>query len=234
LITQAASLRWRTCGQWQCPLVILAPYGAYLPGGGIWHSASNEGMWAHIPGVRTVIPSTPEDAAGLLWTAIHTDDPTLILLPKHIFRKRHTANGPFEPVPFGLAKTLRPGDDVTLVSWGNCLELAAKAAETMEEEGIGVEVIDLRSIVPCDYATVAASLARTGRLVVVHEDSRTTGFGQSLIAARVTHEASFNSLLALPQLVARADVNVPFHPDLEYAVLPDLTEILDAIRLTLR
>lgn len=234
LMTQASSLRWRTCGDWQCPLVILAPYGAYLPGGSIWHSASNEGMWAHIPGVRTVIPSTPEDAAGLLWTAVHADDPTLILLPKHIFRKRQTVSAAFEPVPFGLAKTVRSGDDVTLVSWGNCMELALKAADVMHTEGAEVEVIDLRSIVPCDYATVAASMARTGRLVVVHEDSRTTGFGQSLIAEMVTHEASFNSLLALPQLVARADVNVPFHPDLEHAVLPDLKGILDAIRLTLR
>jgi len=234
LMSQASSLRWRTCGDWQCPLVILAPYGAYLPGGSIWHSASNEGMWAHIPGVRTVIPSTPEDAAGLLWTAIHADDPTLILLPKHIFRKRLTVSEGFAPVPFGLAKTVRPGGDVTLVSWGNCMELALRAADIMHEEGAEVEVIDLRSIVPCDYATVAASLARTGRLVVVHEDSRTTGFGQSLITEMVSHEASFNSLLALPQLVARADVHVPFHPDLEYAVLPDLQSILDAIRLTLK
>ena len=234
LMTQAASLRWRTCGEWQCPLVILAPYGAYLPGGSIWHSASNEGMWAHIPGVRTVIPSTPEDAAGLLWTAIHADDPTLILLPKHIFRKRQTVGDAFAPVPFGLAKTVRLGDDVTLVSWGNCMELAQRAADLMHEEGVEVEVIDLRSIVPCDYKTVAASLARTGRLVVVHEDSRTTGFGQSLITEMVTHEVSFNSLLSLPQLVARADVHVPFHPDLEYAVLPDLTDIVDAIRVTLR
>jgi 2-oxoisovalerate dehydrogenase E1 component len=235
LMTQAASLRWRTCGDWQCPLVILAPYGAYLPGGSIWHSASNEGMWAHIPGIRTVVPSTPEDAAGLLWTAIHADDPTLILLPKHIFRKRQAVSEPFAPVPFGVAKTVRSGEDVTLVSWGNCMELAVKAAEVMqEEEGVGVEVIDLRSIVPCDYAMVTASLARTGRLVVVHEDSRTTGFGQSLIAEMVTHEESFNSLLALPQLVARADTHVPFHPDLEHAVLPDLNEILEAIRVTLR
>ena len=234
LITQAACLRWRTCGEWQCPLVILAPYGAYLPGGGIWHSMSNEGMWAHIPGIRIVIPSTPEDAAGLLWTAIHADDPTLVLLPKHIFRIRQTVSEAFAPVPFGLAKTVRSGEDVTLVSWGNCMELALRAADKMQEDGVGVEVIDLRSIVPCDYAAVTASLARTGRLVVVHEDSRTTGFGQSLIAEMVTREASFNSLLALPQLVARADVPVPFHPDLEYAVLPDLKEILDAIHLTLR
>lgn len=234
LMSQAASLRWRSCGDWECPLVILAPYGAYLPGGSIWHSASNEGMWAHIPGVRTVIPSTPEDAAGLLWTAIHANDPTLILLPKHIFRKRQATADTFLPIPFGKAKVVRSGDDVTLVSWGNCMELAFKAADTMQEEGVGVEVIDLRSIVPCDYATVAASLARTGRLVVVHEDSRTTGFGQALIAEMVTHEASFNSLLALPQLVARADVHVPFHPDLEYAILPDLKQILKAIRLTLK
>ena len=148
LMSQAASLRWRSCGDWECPLVILAPYGAYLPGGSLWHSASNEGIWAHIPGVRTVIPSTPEDAAGLLWTAIHADDPTLILLPKHIFRKRQTVMNAFEPVPFGLAKTVRAGEDVTLVSWGNCMELAIKAAEVMHDEGVEVEVIDLRSIVP--------------------------------------------------------------------------------------
>ncbi len=233
LMTQATSLRWRTCGDWQCPLVILAPYGAYLPGGSLWHSASNEGMWAHIPGMQIVIPSTPEDAAGLLWTAMQSDDPTLILLPKHIFRKRVLISGPLQAVPFGLAKTLREGADVTLVAWGNCLELAEKAADLFEMEGIAVEVIDLRSIVPCDYAAVASSLAKTGRLVVVHEDSRTTGIGQSLIAEMVSHESSFNSLLSSPQLVARDDVPIPFHPDLEYAVLPDLEEIIVAIRRTL-
>ncbi|HEV2472276.1 MAG TPA: thiamine pyrophosphate-dependent enzyme, partial [Chthonomonadales bacterium] len=142
LMTQVSSLRWRTCGAWSCPMVILAPYGAYLPGGSLWHSESNDGIWAHIHGLNVVIPSTSSDAAGLLWTAIHGADPTLFLLPKHIFRKRAPVSPRFEAVPLGQAALRRAGKDVTLVSWGNCMELAEEAAERMDLEGVSVEVID--------------------------------------------------------------------------------------------
>ena len=194
LMTQVASLRWRSCGDWACPMVLMAPYGAYLPGGSLWHSESNEGMWAHIHGLNIVIPSTPEDAAGLLWSAIHGTDPTLFLLPKHIFRKRSAVESAFAPVPLGKAIVCRPGADVTVVSWGNCLELAEEAADKAAEEQISVEIIDLRCISPCDYNTVAESLQKTGRLVVVHEDGRTTGFGQCLIAEMTSHPQRFNLL----------------------------------------
>ncbi|MCS6776281.1 MAG: thiamine pyrophosphate-dependent enzyme [Chloroherpetonaceae bacterium] len=233
LMTQVSSLRWRTCGDWSCPLVLIAPYGAYLPGGSIWHSESNEGMWAHIHGLNVIIPSTPEDAAGLLWAAIHGPDPTLFLLPKHIFRKRMPVHPECEPIPPGKAAIRRPGQDVTLVSWGNCMELAEEAAERMEEEGVSVEVIDLRCIAPCDYEAIEHSLAHTGRLVVVHEDARTTGFGQAIITEMTSHPERFNLLLSPPQLVARKDVPIPYNPLLEYAVLPDIEDVLTAIRIVM-
>lgn len=233
LMTQVASLRWRTCGEWSCPMTIIAPYGAYLPGGSLWHSESNEGIWAHIHGLNVVIPSTPEDAAGLLWTAIHGSDPTLFLLPKHIFRKRGSVAPHFEPVPLGRAAIRRAGKDVTLVTWGNGTELADEAADRLQREGIEVEIVDLRSISPCDYATVETSLAKTGRLVVLHEDARTTGFGQCLIAEMTSHPERWNLFFAPPQLVARKDVHIPYNPTLEYAVLPDLEQLVTALRMTM-
>lgn len=242
LMNQVSSLRWRTCGEWSCPMVIMAPYGAYLPGGSIWHSESNEAMWAHIHGLNVVIPSTPEDAAGLLWSVIHGSDPTLFLIPKHIFRKRSTIAADLTPVEIGKAIVRRSGGDVTLVSWGNCMELAEEAAARMAEahvgkphagKGVSVEVIDIRSISPCDYDTVEVSLRKTGRLVVVHEDARTTGFGQCLIAEMTSKPERFNLFLSAPQLVARQDVPIPYNPLLEYSVLPDIAQVLDAIRLVM-
>jgi 2-oxoisovalerate dehydrogenase E1 component len=233
LMNQVSSLRWRTCGDWSCPMVIMAPYGAYLPGGSLWHSESNEGIWAHVHGVNVAIPGAPADAAGLLWSAIHGSNPTLFLLPKHIFRKRLPYPAESPAVPLGSAAVRREGSDVTLVSWGNCLEIADEAATRAEQEGVSVEVIDLRSIKPCDYETIAASLKKTGRLVVVHEDSRTTGFGQSIIAEITSKPEWFNTLISAPQLVARKDVPIPYNPILEYAVLPDLAAVLDAIHLTM-
>jgi len=229
LMTQVASLRWRSLGEWSCPMVLIAPCGAYLPGGSLWHSQSNEGIWAHIHGLRVVIPSTPEDAAGLLWTSIHGNDPVLFLVPKHIFRKRLSVSE-FPAVPLGRCAIRRTGTDVTLVTWGNGTELADEAAERAAREGISVEILDLRSIEPCDWEGVAASLAKTGRLVVMHEDSRTGGFGQAVVAEMTSHVERWNHFLAAPQLVARMDVHVPYCPTLEYTVLPTVEQILAAIR----
>jgi 2-oxoisovalerate dehydrogenase E1 component len=230
LMNQVSSLRWRTCGDWSCPMVVMAPYGAYLPGGSLWHSESNEGIWAHLHGLNVVVPGTPEDAAGLLWSAIHGSDPTLFLLPKHVFRKRLPYPSSSPSVPLGSATVRRAGTDVTLVSWGNCLELADEAAAAVATDGISVEIVDLRSIAPCDYETVASSIEKTGRLVVVHEDGRTTGFGQCVIAEITSRTEWFNLLLAAPQLVARKDVPIPYNPILEYAVLPDLEAVVAAVR----
>ncbi len=229
LMTQVASLRWRSMGDWSCPMVLIAPCGAYLPGGSLWHSQSNEGVWAHIHGIRVLIPSTPEDAAGLLWSAIQGDDPTLVLVPKHIFRKRVSVTDRFPAVPIGECAIRREGSDVTLVTWGNGTELADEAADRAAKDGISVEVVDLRTIAPCDWEGVAASLAKTGRLVVLHEDSRTGGFGQAVIAEMTSHTERWNQFLAPPQLVARMDVHVPYCPTLEYTVLPNLDQVLEAI-----
>lgn len=224
-----STLRWRTFGEWSCPCVIYAPYGAYLPGGSLWHSQANEAYLAHTPGLKVAIPSTPEDAAGLFWTAIQGEDPHFILVPKHIFRKQMPV-GAVEPIPFGKAKVVREGADVTLVTWGNCLELAQEAAD----KGIAdIEIVDLRSIVPCDYETIAKSLEKTGRLVVVHEDNRNAGFGQTVVADILSRPEWFNLFLSPPQLVAREDVHIGYNPIYEYAALPDLNQVLDAIRVVM-
>jgi 2-oxoisovalerate dehydrogenase E1 component len=231
VVTNISTLRWRSFGGWKCPMVVYAPMGAYLPGGSLWHSMSGEGYLAHTSGIRLAIPSTPEDAAGLFWTAIHGDDPTFILVPKHIFRKQMAVDK-VEPVPFGKARTVREGTDVTVVSYGNCLELADEAAKKLEGE-VSLEIIDLRSLVPCDYESVAKSLEKTGRLVVINEDNRNLCFGQSLIAEMTGKPEWWNLFLSPPQLVARDDVPIGYHPTYEYAALPDLDQVIGAIRVTM-
>lgn len=234
LMTQVATLRWRSNGAWACPMVFIAPCGAYLPGGSLWHSQSNEATWAHIPGIRVVTPSTPEDAAGLLWSAIQGNDPILFLIPKHIFRKRVSVTEAFPAVPIGKCAVRRTGKDVTLVTWGNGTELADEAAERSAGEGVSVEVVDLRSITPCDWEGIAASVKKTGRLVVLHEDLRTGGFGQSVIAEMTAHEERWNEFISAPQLVARMDVHIPYCPTLEYTVLPNIDQVMDAIRTVMK
>ncbi|MFT0751363.1 thiamine pyrophosphate-dependent enzyme [Synechococcus sp. RC10A2] len=232
LVSQIATLRWRSKGEWKCPLVIYSPYGAYLPAGGMWHSQSNDGWWAHTPGIRVAIPSTPEDIVGLFWAAIQDDDPTLLLIPKHIFRVRMPVQA-YRAIPFGKAAVRREGTDVTVVAWGNTLELAFQAAEQFAQQGVSLEIIDPRTLVPFDWETVEGSLAKTGRLVVIHEDNRTCGFGQAIITEMTSVPERFNLLLSPPQLVARYDVHIPFCPELEYAVLPDLARVMQAIQTTL-
>ncbi len=231
LVSQVASLRWRTCGAWTCPMVLYAPYGAYVPSGGLWHSQSNDGWWCHIPGLRVAIPSTPADVAGLFWSAFRDQDPSLILIPKHLFRVRHDAVE-FGAVPFGKARVCRTGDAVTVVSWGNVRDLAEQAATRLAAEGISVEVLDLRTLVPCDWEAIETSVAKTGRLVVVHEDNRTCGFGGTVITEMVKTNERFERLAAPPRLVAREDIHIPFHPRLEESVLPSVEDVVRAVRET--
>ena len=230
LANQLATLRWRSKGEWTAPVVIYAPHGAYLPAGSAWHSQSNEGWWTHIPGLRVAVPSTPGDAAALLWTALHEQDPTLFLIPKHMMRLRQpitrTARG------FGRARIVRRGKDVTVVAWGNGVELAMAAADALADRA-SIEIIDPVSLVPFDWETLTASLARTGRLVVIDEDSRTGCFGQTIVAEMVGTDARFAHFLSAPKLCARADAHVPYHPVLEYAILPDVERVTRAIEETL-
>lgn len=224
-----ATLRWRSNGDWRCPAVIYAPYGAYLPGGSLWHSQANEALFMHIPGLRVVVPSTPEDAAGLMWTALAADDPTIVLLPKHLIRKQVFVDHDVPPVPFGQARIRRPGADVTLVTWANCVELCLEVAETVEAE-VSVEVIDLRSLQPWDREAVVASMQKTGRLVVVQEDAQSCSAGQMIISELASHDDSFYTLLSSPRLVSRPDVHIGYNPVLEYAALPSADDVVEAIR----
>src|SRR5438552_932450 len=229
LVTNISTLRWRSFGNWKCPLVIYAPYGAYLPGGSLWHSQANESVLAHYPGISVVVPSTPEDAAGLLWTAMHGEDPVIFLIPKHLLWAEHESVEPIRAVPLGQARTRREGSDVTLVAWGNTIEKSLEAIEKIGDQA-SIELIDLRSITPWDKAAVEQSVRKTGRLVVVQEDTENCSVGQMII----THVAGkfdiWNDLLSPPVLMSKGNVTIGYNPIYEYAALPDVERIVAAIR----
>ncbi len=228
LVNNLATLRWRTFGDWSVPAVIYAPYGAYLPAGGPWHSQSNESAFAHIPGVRVVVPYTPEDAAGLMHTAMRSKDPTVFLLPKHLLRMKRDVPAEVVSVPFGKAQLRREGSDVTVVSWGNCLEKVEEAAD--ELEGIAsVEIIDLRTIQPWDRETVIESVMKTGRLLVVQEDNRSCSVGQMIISEILSVHDIWDSMRRAPVLLSREDIHVGYNPVYEETCLPSTHQVMDAI-----
>lgn len=224
-----ATLRWRTFGEWSCPMVLYAPYGAYLPGGSLWHSQANESLFAHIPGLRVIVPSTPEDAAGLMWTAMHSENPVMFLVPKHLFRQQMDVADQVPAVPFGKARIRRTGSDLTLVTWGNTTEQSLEAARLLADE-VDVEVIDLRTICPWDKETVLKSVEKTGRLVVVQEDGESCSVGQMVITEMVGDEDRFSNFLAAPKLVSKSDVPIGYNPIYEYGCLPSTAEVVAAIR----
>jgi 2-oxoisovalerate dehydrogenase E1 component len=229
LVTNLSTLRWRSFGSWKCPVVIYAPYGAYLPGGSLWHSQANEAVLAHYPGINVVIPSTPEDAAGLMWTAMHCEDPTFVLVPKHLLWAEHESAESVHAVPLGVARKRRSGSDVTLVAWGNTIEKSLEALAEIGDE-ISVDLLDLRSIVPWDHEAVEESVARTGRLVVVQEDSENCSVGQMIVAHLSRHPEIWSDLLAAPILVSKPNVMIGYNPIYEYAALPDVKRIVAALR----
>lgn len=231
LVANLANIRWRTRGEWKVPAVFYAPYGAYLPGGGLWHSQANESVFAHFPGLNIVIPSTPEDAAGLLWTAMHAEDITLFLLPKHLLWAEHETAEPVAAVPFGRARRVQAGDELTLVAWGNTMEKAREALAELKG-AVSVELIDLRSIAPWDKAAIEESVRRTGRLVVVQEDGESCSVGQMIVTHLAGRPDIWAAMKAPPALVSKPDVMIGFNPVLEYAALPDVPRIVDAIRRT--
>ncbi|HET6645500.1 MAG TPA: thiamine pyrophosphate-dependent enzyme [Fimbriimonadales bacterium] len=230
LVNNIATIRWRSFGTWPCPCVIYAPYGAYLPGGSIWHSQANEAPIAHFPGIRVMIPSNPQDAAAMMWTALHAEDPTVFLIPKHLFRMQMDVPEAVPAVGFAEGAVLREGEDVTIVTWGNCTEQAMEAAAKLDGD-VSCEVIDLRSVVPWDRAIVARSLEKTGRLVVVEEDTEMCSFGQTVIQSMTSDPASWGSFISPPQLVAKQDVHIGFNPVYEFAALPDTERVVSAVRL---
>ena len=229
LVTNISTLRWRSFGNWKCPAVIYAPYGAYLPGGSLWHSQANESALAHYPGLNVVIPSTPDDAAGLLWTAMHAEDPVIFLVAKHLLWAEHEYTKPIRAVPLGKARNVHDGSDVTLVAWGNTIEKSLEALNKIGNE-ISVELIDLRSIVPWDAAAIEESVRKTRRLVVVQEDTENCSVGQMIISHVTGNPGLWSELLSPPILVSKPNVVIGYNPIYEYAALPDVERIVTAIR----
>src|SRR5438034_662219 len=229
LVTNISTLRWRSSGNWKCPFVIYAPYGAYLPGGSLWHSQANESVLAHYPGLSVVIPSTPEDAAGLLWTAMQSEDPVIFLIPKHLLWAEHESRQPVRAVPFGQARKRSDGFDVTLVAWGNTVE---KSLEAIVKIGntTSVELIDLRSIVPWDKAALEESVRKTRRLGVVQEDTENCSVGQMIISHLTSQGELWSTMISPPILVSKANVMIGYNPIYEYAALPDVERIAAAIK----
>ena len=232
LVTNISNLRWRSFGNWKCPAVIYAPYGAYLPGGSLWHSQANEAALAHYPGLNIVIPSSPADAAGLLWTAMQSEDPVIFLIPKHLLWAEHEYTEPIRAVPLGEARKLRDGSDVTLIAWGNTVEKSLEALNKIDNK-VSVELIDLRSIVPWDKAAIEESVRKTHRLVVVQEDTENCSVGQMIISHMASVPDLWNGMISPPILVSKANVMIGYNPIYEYAALPDVERIVSGIQRSL-
>jgi 2-oxoisovalerate dehydrogenase E1 component len=230
LRNEVALLRWRSNNSWKSPIVVRVPVGGYLRGGAIYHSQSGIATFTSIPGWRVVMPSTALDANGLLRTAIRCDDPVLFLEHKHLYRQAYNKSrypGQDFMIPFGKAKVVREGKDMTIVTYGALVHRSLAAAKQAAEQGVDVEVIDLRSLSPYDWNAIEQSVKKTSRVIVVHEDSVSWGYGAE-ISARIADEL-FEYLDAPVRRVGALDCFVSYAPDVEDATLPQVSDVLKAI-----
>ncbi|MDD3277110.1 MAG: beta-ketoacyl-ACP synthase 3, partial [Kiritimatiellales bacterium] len=225
IASELGAMWWRTNGQWECPVILMAICGAYRPGLGPYHAQTFDATFAHIPGLDVFMPSTAPDAAGLLNAAFESGRPTVFLFPKNLINDRSNASAAdaaSQFIPIGKARVTRPGKDLTLVSWGSTMPLCEKTAEAMQTAGASVEVIDLRSLVPWDQDAVIASAQKTGKLLVVHEDNHTCGLGGEIMAT-VAEKANVPVQMAR---VTRHDTYIPYLFETQIEVLPSFRSVL--------
>jgi 2-oxoisovalerate dehydrogenase E1 component len=228
---EVAVTRWRSDGDTSCPMVMRVPVGGYLKGGAVYHSQSGTTLFSHTPGLRIAYPSTALDANGLLRTSIRCDDPVLFLEHKHLYRqvynKSQYPSSEFM-IPFGKAKTTREGTDITIVTFGALVERSNQAAKRLEQQGISVEIIDLRTLVPYDWDAIAESVKKTARVIVAHEDPLSWGYGAE-IAARISDEL-FEYLDAPVRRIGATDTFVAYAPQVEDFILPQSEDVEKAVQ----
>jgi 2-oxoisovalerate dehydrogenase E1 component len=228
---ELAVMRWRSGGDWKCPAVLRVPVGGYLKGGAVYHSQSGVSTFTQIPGLRVVYPSTALDANGLLRTSIRCDDPVLFLEHKHLYRQAYNKSQ-YPPddfmIPFGKAKRVREGTDLSIITYGALVQRSLVAAKQAEQQGVSVEIIDLRSLSPYDWNAIVATVKKTNKVIVAHEDSLSWGYGAE-IAARISTEL-FEHLDAPVRRVAALDTFVAYAPQLEDAILPQTSDVAEAIK----